>query len=77
MKEIPFISVGSWVILCEDGIWACNDSYCYRTKKEAVIDISISTLDARKTPKVERIRKGEYYYYPKDCDYSGHMGDCF
>lgn len=73
------LKIGEWVAIDEDGIRECStgvDVVSYNTKKEAIQEIQFSKMDARNTPKVKRIRKGVYEYFPKDCDY-GTFGESF
>ncbi|WP_078598634.1 hypothetical protein [Evansella clarkii] len=75
MEQLPAIKIGDWVVITEDGLWAMN-SYTFKTKAQAIDDVSCATLDVRKTPKVKRQSKGDYFYYPKDVDY-GTFGDSY
>nr|DAH73460.1 MAG TPA: hypothetical protein [Caudoviricetes sp.] len=45
-----------------------NDTIVYRTKAEAMWDISCRYEDGRKRPTVKKMDVGYYIYYPKDCD---------
>lgn len=75
MEQMPEIKIGDWVVVTEDGLWAMVD-YTFKTKAQAIADVSCATLDARSTPKVKRLSKGDYLYYPKDVDY-GTFGDSY
>lgn len=75
MEQMPEIKIGDWVVITEDGLWAM-DSYTFKTKAQAIDDVSCATLDPRGTPKVKRLSKGDYLYYPKDVDY-GTFGDSY
>lgn len=75
MEQMPEIKIGNWVVITEDGLWAM-DSYTFKTKTQAIDDVSCATLDSRSTPKVKRLSKGDYLYYPKDVDY-GTFGDSY
>ena len=75
MEQMPEIKIGDWVVLTEDGLWAMID-YTFKTKAQAIGDVSCARLDARNTPKVKRLSKGDYLYYPKDVDY-GTFGDSY
>lgn len=75
MEQKPAIHIGDWVVVTEDGLWAMGD-YTFKTKAQAIEDVSCATLDSRRTPKVKRLSKGDYVYYPKDVDF-GTFGDSY
>lgn len=74
VEQMPILEVNKWIIVSEEGIWMDMEEYQYPTKKEAIWAISCAELDSRKTPKIKRICKGSYEYYPKDCD-DGTFGE--
>lgn len=75
MDELPVFKIGEWVVITEDGIWAMDD-FSFKTKAKAIEEVSIATLDSRNKPKVKRIMKGEYLYFPKDPDF-GTFGEAY
>lgn len=76
-KDLSRLQVGNWIVLTEDGIHesAFDGRLCFPTKKEAIADVNNSVMDSRKAPKVRRIRKGKYMYYPKNCDTGRFMDE--
>lgn len=50
-----------------DGIYYSqfDKSYTFKTKKDALIDIRVSSLDSREKARVKRFANGEYIYTPK------------
>lgn len=70
--------IGSWIVIGEDGIWFSpfDDTYTFKTKKDALEDVRSAVLDARTKAKVKRCGCGEYIYTPKDVD-SGEDGDFY
>lgn len=69
-KESGGLQIGSWVVVTEDGIHesAFDGRLCFPTKREAIEDVRDSSVDTRKSPKVIRLAKGKYTYYPKGLD---------
>lgn len=69
-QQAPTIHVGQWIVGTEDGFWTSSFSgeFGYKTKKEAIDDVSIATMDTRNKPKVIRLKRGEYMYTPRDVD---------
>lgn len=73
------IKLNEWIVVGDVEIWFsifAEDKCSFKTKAEAINDVSCSKIDARKTPKVKRISTGEYVYSPKDCD-TGTFGESF
>ena len=70
------IKVGSWVLVDEDGLvkHLTKAVYSFPTKKEAIDEFGSRHLDARRSPKVLRLKEGHYCYIIKDCD-TGHDGE--
>lgn len=69
-KESGGLQIGSWVVVTADGIHesAFDGRLCFPTKREAIEDVRYSSVDTRKSPKVIRLAKGKYTYYPKGLD---------
>lgn len=76
MEKCPVLKVNEWVVLTEDGLWTMLGNFTFKSKKEAIWDVSVATLDTRKTPKVEREYLGSYLYTPKDVD-TGKFGEVY
>lgn len=70
MGLTPKLKLGYWIVLREDGIWYMNEPQ-FRTKRDAIFEVSSATLDPRPTPKVVRIQEGVYDYTPRDVDSTG------
>ena len=69
------VKIGCWIVETEDGVYcsAFTDTYFFSTKMEAIKDYGDAHLDARKSPKVQRIAAGVYLYTPKSCDGEGWL----
>lgn len=65
------LEVGRWIAY-EEGYMYYNpyeeDSFSFKTKREAIREVSDLKLDSRSTPKVKRVAPGVYEYSPKDVD---------
>jgi hypothetical protein len=73
----PKVTLGEWVIYSEGYFYFRDEENAsFKTKKEAIEEVSLMKLDARKNPKVKKIRVGCYEYFPKDVD-SGEFGESF
>lgn len=72
-QAVDSLKPGAWIVLGEDNLISAigEPQFSYTTKKEAVFDFGCRCLDARRTPKIKRVREGFYEYYVKDCD-DGH-----
>lgn len=62
------IKLNEWVIYGEDGLYFNDeaDTASFKTKAHAVDTVAGMRLDVRPRPKIKRIRKGWYEYFPKD-----------
>ena len=61
------LKIGNWIIADEDGIVDLIHTQ-FLTKREAVLEASDITMDPKPKPRVKRIAKGEYEYFPYDAD---------
>ncbi|MBQ3011410.1 MAG: hypothetical protein IJA20_02180 [Methanocorpusculum sp.] len=70
---VDSLKSGRWIVLGEDNIIPAvgGPQFSYTTKKDAIFDFGCRCLDARRIPKVKKLRDGVYEYYVKDCD-DGH-----
>lgn len=69
-EEMPVFKLGDWCVYTDDGYWG-STTVIFKSKKDAIDDVSASTLDPRRVPKVTRIEKGFYEYIPRDVDSNG------
>lgn len=65
-----------WVVFDEDSVFVLTVVVIHPTKRDAINEVSVARLDSNDKPKVERVREGVYWYYPRDCD-SGEYGDTY
>lgn len=74
-EKCPVLKENEWVVITEDGLWAISE-YSFKTKRDAIFEVSSAKLDSRNTPKVKRLSSGSYLYFPKDID-DGTFGETF
>lgn len=74
-EKCPILKENEWVVITEDGLWAMSE-YSFKTKRDAIFEVSSAKLDSRNTPKVKRLSSGSYLYFPKDID-DGTFGETF
>lgn len=74
-EKCPVLKENEWVVITEDGLWAISE-YSFKTKRDAIFEVSSAKLDSRKTPRVEKLSSGSYMYFPKDID-DGTFGESY